>query len=195
MTYHRELEKTATATAEQVLAAVAMYEAGRLDRDVLVAVVAAYVAAGNGAAAALADLSLAAVLTVELQTPIAPQGITRPAGDVDRLTKAATTLLAVEGSWERWERLARAEPLEAAANAYSEGIRRSERVSGWRRGISGDACELCTWWWRQGRVWQAEHPMPTHKGCTCTPIPVTTTTDNYQSRRQAADRARERSTR
>lgn len=193
MTYHEQLAETTDGTTAQVLAALAMYEAGDLPTEEFAAVVAAYVAAGNARAAALADLSLASVLTLEAGEPVAPLGITRPESDPDRLAKAASTLLAVEGSRERWERLARSEPRTAAAEAYSEGIRRSPRVSGWRRGVSGGACELCTWWSRDGRVWQADHPMPTHPGCTCVPLPVTTTTSNYQTTRQAADRARERS--
>lgn len=50
---------------------------------------------------------------------------------------------------------------------------RSEHVTGWTRSLNGEACQLCTWWWRAGRVWTADHPMPAHKGCICTPQPVT----------------------
>lgn len=173
MTYQDELEQIVTATAAQVTAAVAAYEAGAIDAEALAAVVAAFIAAGNGAAAALADLSLAAALTVLLGAPVAPLGITRPGDDADRLTKAAHTLLSMENaSLARWERLARAEGQEAAARAYSEGITRSRHVTGWRRGISGSACQLCRWWSRGGQVWPDSHPMPTHKGCTCHPDPV-----------------------
>jgi hypothetical protein len=174
VTYQDELEQTVTATAAQVTAAVAAYEAGALTSDALAAIVAAFITAGNGAASALADLSLAAALTMRLRTPVAPLGITRPADDPDRLAKAVGTLLAEANvSAARWERLARAEGQEAAARAYSEGITRSRHVTGWRRGISGSACQLCRWWSRNGQTWPADHPMPTHKGCTCHPEPVT----------------------
>lgn len=174
MSYQDELEVTVTATAAQVSAAVAAYDAGAITADALAAIVAAFVTAGNEAASALADLSLAAALTIRLRTPVAPLGITRPTDDPDRLTKAVSTLLTTENvSLARWERLARAEGQEAAARAYSEGIRRSHHVTGWRRGISGSACQLCRWWSRDGRVWSDDHQMPTHKGCTCHPEPVT----------------------
>lgn len=174
MTYQDELEQTVTTTATQVAAAVALHESGEISADVLVGLVAAFVAAGNTAAASLADLSLAAALTVQLETPVAPVGAVRPLDDADRLTTAARTMLALENpSLARWERLARAEGQEAAARAYSDAVKRSPHVTGWRRGISGSACQLCRWWNRDGRVWAADHPMPTHKGCTCHPEPVT----------------------
>lgn len=174
MTYQDQLEATVSETAAQVAAAVALYEAGKVTADTLAALAAAFVTAGNGAAAALADLSLASTLTTKLGTVVAPLGITRPLDDPERLTKAADTLLSAENaSLARWERLARAEGQEAAARAYSEGIRRSRHVTGWRRGISGSACQLCRWWSRGGQVWPDSHPMPTHKGCTCHPEPVT----------------------
>ena len=111
---------------------------------------------------------------MKLGTPVAPVGAVRPLDDPDRLTTAARTLLALENpSLARWERLARAEGQEAAARAYSDAVKRSPHVTGWRRGISGSACQLCRWWSRDGRVWAADHTMPTHKGCTCNPVPVT----------------------
>lgn len=123
---------------------------------------------------AVIDLSLAAALTVQTGQAVAPQGLTAPADDPDRLTKAASTLAALEDvTPERWERLARSEPLEAAARAYSDGVRRSPHVTGWTRGLSANACQLCRWWSRDGKVWPDDHPMPTHKGCTCNPAPVT----------------------
>lgn len=174
MTYNEQIEQVADHTAEQVLAAVAMYEAGDLTAEALAGIVAAFVAAGNSAAAVLGDLSLAAVLSVELGRAVAPLGVTRPADDPARLTKAARTLLGLSGaSLARWERLARSEPLEAAARSYSEGIRRSRHVTGWTRNLSANACQLCQWWSRDGRVWPADHVMPTHKGCTCSPQPTT----------------------
>lgn len=174
MTYQDELEAAVTATAEQVTAAVALHEAGDISAEALVALVAAFIAAGNRTTASLADLSLASALTVLLGQVVAPLGITRPLDDPDRLTTAARTMLALDNpSLARWQRLARAEGQEAAARAYSDAVKRSPHVAGWRRGISGSACQLCRWWSRDGRVWAADHTMPTHKGCTCHPDPVT----------------------
>ncbi len=176
MSYHDQLDQATAESAAHVLAALALYEAGHLTGDTLAAVIAAYIAAANSRAAALADLSLAAVLTTRLGTPVAPLGIVRPADDPDRLDQAAHTILASPNGLSpgRWERLARAEPIRAAADAYSAAIGRSRAVTGWRRGLSPAACQLCRWWWREGRIWPADHPMPRHTGCTCTPEPITT---------------------
>ena len=132
-------------------------------------------AGANTQAAALADLSLSASVSVALRRPVAPLGLLPPDGDADRLLKAAGTLQRAARRDARPRarvgRLARAEPLETAARTYSAGMTRSEHVTGWVRNVSGDACQLCTWWARDGRVWPADHEMPTHKGCTCTPNP------------------------
>jgi len=179
VTYRTQLVKLAGRSERQAVALLAAYRAGRLDRETFVAVLAALVAGANTQAAALADLSLSASVSVALRRPVAPLGLLPPDGDADRLLKAAGTLSAVlEATPDpeaRVGRLARAEPLETAARAYSDGMARSGQVTGWTRSLSGGACQLCTWWARDGRVWPADHPMPTHKGCTCTPEPTVTT--------------------
>ena len=65
----------------------------------------------------------------------------------------------------RVARLGRAEPLSTAAGVYSKDIAASEVTTGWIRQRDPDPCQLCTWWWREGRVWPKDHPMPTHPGC------------------------------
>lgn len=64
-------------------------------------------------------------------------------------------------------RLALAESIEAARAVTSSLMRGSRLVEGWIRQLDSDPCELCTWWHRDGRVWPADHEMPTHKGCAC----------------------------
>ena len=174
MTYHDQLEQQAATVADQVLAALALYEAGQLTADALIGVVAAYIAAGNNAATALADVALAAAVTVHTGTPAAPLGLTRPLDDSDRLARAATTLLDTpDASPARWQRLADAEIKEAGSRAYSTAVTAQPAVTGWTRGLSADACQLCRWWARNGRLWPPDHPMPTHKGCTCSQIITT----------------------
>ena len=72
---------------------------------------------------------------------------------------------------ERVRRLARCEPLDTAAKAWSDGVAQSRYVDGWVRQTHG-SCQLCAWWARGGQVWAADHPMPRHKGCTCSQIPT-----------------------
>lgn len=188
MTYQEQTTALAEDVSAQVLAALAAYAAGTLTAEAFVAVVAAYVAAGNSGAATLGDLSLAAAVTLALGTPVAPVGISRPATDPDRLTGAARKILddldrqtatdpdaALSTAQMRFLRLAEAEVHQAVAQAYDAAVKESSYVTGWRRGLEPDACELCTWWWREGRVWPADHPFPRHTGCDCSQLIVTTT--------------------
>lgn len=66
-------------------------------------------------------------------------------------------------------RLARCEPLEAAQKASHDAMQQQPLVEGWIRHMDANPCQLCVWWWREGRVWPKAHPMPTHKGCNCQP--------------------------
>lgn len=186
MTYQDELEAHAGAVSDQVLAALAAYAAGTLTADALAAVVSAFIAAGNSGAAVLADLSLAAAVTTATGSAAAPLGIVRPADDPARLSRATATILtglarqrltdpdaALTSAQTRFLRLAEAEIKEAGARAYSEAVSKSRHVTGWTRGLSGSACQLCRWWSREGRVFAASHTMPTHKGCTCSQLITT----------------------
>lgn len=74
----------------------------------------------------------------------------------------------------RLERLANSEPLAQAADAASAAMAKTPEVTGWTRQLSANACQLCRWWWREGRIWPAEHPFQHHKGCACTPKPIVT---------------------
>lgn len=178
MTYRDTLVRLAEDSERRVLAAYNAYLSGALSRDEAVHVIASLVAAANGQAVALADLAFAAEVMAQLgvQFPVPTQGAEPGTSDLDRLTKAASTVLDVAEaspvSTAIIARLARSEPLGSAANAYSDSMIRSGKTKGWVRQKSANACQLCTWWWREGRIWPAEHPFQHHKGCTCTPKPV-----------------------
>jgi hypothetical protein len=146
-------------------------EAGEITGDGFIALAATAIATANRRAVTLADLSLAAAVSVQLRRAVVPVGTTPP-DDLERLRTAAATVVGL-GTVGRAARLARSEPLEAAARAYSEGIRRSPHVTGWTRQTSGSACPLCTGWAAAG-VLPDTVQMATHKGCSCVPVPVTT---------------------
>lgn len=152
------------------------YVEGLIDRDTTVTIIADVIATANSRAVAMADLALAAQLMVDVQQPVATAGLMRPADDVARLAKAAATVLATAEASDVPEaiiaRLARSEPYEASQRAFTDAVEASPITRGWIRGLEPDACQLCRWWWREGRVWPKDHRIPTHKGCTCTPIPV-----------------------
>lgn len=166
------LKALASDTEQVVIAAYRSYLEGLIDRDDTVALIAQAIAEANGRARSLADMAVAAQVMIELQEPVPVSGVDYP-NDVPRLQKAADTVLTVAEGSEVPEaiigRLARSEPLEAAASTYSDAMVRSGVTKGWVRQKSASACQLCEWWWRSGRVWPAEHPFQHHKGCTCTP--------------------------
>ena len=170
MTYRTTLVGLADLSGATVAALWSLWEAGRIDRAEFVARAAVVVATANARAATLADLSLAAAISVQLGQVIPAIGIT-PIDDMDRIRDAASTVAEL-GTVGRAVRLARAEPLEAAARAYSAGIAESPHVVGWRRQTSSDACPLCTGWARAGALPDSV-AMRTHKGCSCIPVPVT----------------------
>lgn len=178
MSYADTIRTVAGDSEDRALVLFAAWSAGDLTDAEFEALLTALVAGANGRAAAVADLSLAAAVTVALRRPVAPLGLLPAPGDPARLARASRTLVrALETTPDppaRVARLVRAEPLSTAARTYSDGMARSEHVTGWTRGLSGKACQLCRWWARDGRVWPAGYAMPTHKGCSCSPIPTVT---------------------
>lgn len=93
--------------------------------------------------------------------------------DVRRLQAAVTTALEDnDRAAMRLERLTRAEVVQSGQQGLQTAMIESPYVVGWQRELEKDACELCQWWAREGRVWPVDHVMPTHKGCACTPSPV-----------------------
>lgn len=189
MSYQDQTGELSAQVQGQVLTALAAYAAGQLTAEALVAVVAAFLAAGNTGAAALGDLALAAAVTLATGTPAAPIGTTRPADEPERLTRSAQTILddldptdtvSLDAAQRRYQRLAEAEVRKAVAEAYAEALAvagGSGDVIGWTRGLEPEACQLCRWWWREGRVWEPDHPFQHHKGCDCTQVIVTTNTE------------------
>lgn len=175
MAYVDTLKALAAETEREVLVAYRSYVEGLLDEDETVVLIATYIARANGRARMLADNAIALELMAQLGEVVPVAGVPIP-DDTDRLLLAAGTVLTVAAKSDVPEaiiaRLARSEPLESAAKAYSDAMVRSGRTKGWVRQRSATACQLCTWWWREGRVWPAEHPFQHHKGCTCTPKPV-----------------------
>lgn len=160
---------------KRVLAVYRLYVAGKLSRDETATAIANIIAAANGQAGAVADLAMTSEVFAQIGEPV-PVATGRVPDDTSRLTEAAQTALEVAEASEVPEaiiaRLGRCEPLERAAASYSDAMVRTGRTKGWVRDRSANCCELCEWWWRNGRIWPAEHPFQHHKGCTCTPKPV-----------------------
>ncbi len=148
------------------------YQAGRLARDQAEALIVAVVNVANAAAVTVADAGLSVQIEHATGLPTPATGIA-PADGTERLQKAVHTILEEEqpdpelpdNTEMRIERLARSEPLEAAQNATIDAMQQQPLG----RAMDADPCQLCRWWWREGRIWPKEHPFQSHKGCNCQP--------------------------
>jgi hypothetical protein len=149
VTYQEEIIALADNNNRQVQAIYALYLSGDLAAAETAALMAAAIAQANSSAYALADLALAATIMVRTATPVPVIGVLPRIDEPDRLLKAATTVLDIAEDSEMPEaivsRLARAEPLESAANAYSQAMQQQPLVAGWTRQRSPACCELCEW--------------------------------------------------
>ena len=176
MTYQDELVALADNNDAQVQAVYRRYLSRELTTEDAIVLMAAAIAQANARAYALADLALAASIMVGTGTPATVVGVLPPVDHSARLVKAARTVLGVAEASEVPDaivsRLARSERLESATRAFGEAMPQQPLVKGWVRHLDADPCQLCRWWWREGRVWPANHPMPRHKGCECVQRPV-----------------------
>lgn len=196
--YQSATEALATDTERAALAIYNRYLRGELSDDDAALLIAAAVNRANAAAVSLADAWLTVQVEEQLGEPVPTVGVL-PVDDSERLVKAVNTVLSEPASPEptqdettaesiepaqgsptlrtlrddqaeaRLARLARCEPLEAAQQATHEAMQKQPLVEGWVRHMDADPCQLCRWWWREGRVWPKAHRMPTHKGCNCQP--------------------------
>jgi hypothetical protein len=185
MAYEDTLDQISQQSQQQVQQAWANYQAGQLTQAEFEQVTAQAIAASNSRAATLADLSLAAAIATEMATQfpqvdatstLTTSGLTPDSGEeLTRLTKGVHTLLEASKAGDdvtaRLTRFAASEPLETAQRTYQQSIKKHPALNGWQRHLSTDACELCVWWWREGRVWPKDHYFQSHKGCKCTPKP------------------------
>jgi len=161
------------------------YEAGGLDEAQFRELAAGVIAAHNARAVTLADLALAAVLSVELGRLTPPLGLLA-ADDRPRLRAALGTLLGRAGSLElpgastaersdaetaMVARIARAEPLYSGQSSFRAGMQR-RRVPGWTRGTGPAPCPVCAGL-ADGTVLSPSTAMYTHRGCSCFQIPTT----------------------
>lgn len=170
MSYRDTLLDLAEGTSRRTGALWDAVDTGAMSGDFFIEVTAVEVATANVRATLLGDLMVAAHTSVDLGRPVPAIGI-RPPDDLVRLRKAAATLLQF-GTRGRAVRLGRVEPLDAAARAVSEAVKRSRHVKGWERVLGPDPCPMCQSWAR-GAPRPADAHFPTHKGCSCVQRPVT----------------------
>lgn len=177
------LDGLTTSQKERVRVALASLEEGLLTSSEFVDVVASIVLSGNARAYSI-GAALARSL-IENQTGLVettPASIAGHALDTERVRSGLATILATDkDTLMQLQRLAGNEAQQAATDGSSDVLAASQRATGWVRELDADACQLCRWWWRDGRVWRTNHPMPRHPGCGCQQTPVVdVATDNAQ---------------
>jgi|GEM_PF-1355260 len=187
--YQTDTDALAAKTAAGALAVYAAWQAGDVSLPEAAALIATAVVTANAAAGALADAYVAAHIERATGVPTPTVGLP-PRDDTERLTKAVRTIL--DGTDEtvnvkvssepadeppdtaamQIERLAHSEPLRAAQRATLAVMDAQPTVTGWRRQMDADPCELCTFWWAGGRIYRTTTVFHSHPGCNCQPEPV-----------------------
>jgi hypothetical protein len=165
-----QTEATAATAQAEVAEIWAAVIAGEIARDSVAALIAGVVNRANAMAVSLADVFLSVQIEAATGTPTPTTGVV-PQDDSLRLGKAVETILKDSADdaevQTRLDRLARSEPLETAQQATSEAMQKQQLIEGWTRQMDADPCQLCRWWWREGRVWPKAQPFQSHKGCNC----------------------------
>ena len=178
MTYQESLQKLGETTERALLSHLQQYLAAEITLDMFTELSAVLIAAGQQQGRYAAELSFLAWLQSlgKNPVPVAAAQLDHYA-DTDRLRKAVQSVVGAgvidpEQASARLGRLAYAETVEASQRSFSEVMRESGEADGWVRSLEAGACQLCEWWGRDGQEWPVDHEMPTHKGCTCTQIPI-----------------------
>lgn len=175
MTYRDKLIGLGDSVEEKVANLYALMDAGELTEAATVELMSVLIGKHRAQAIVLAEASLAAELMLALGRPVSVVATTWPS-TLEPIRQGVVTTLATAAKTPdilgRLGRMARGVVYNSAARSYSEGVKKSPLTEGWTRDLEPDACQMCRWWWREGRVWPKDHMMPTHVGCTCTPKPV-----------------------
>ena len=190
----QQTEALAAATEREVAGIYAGIAAGLIAREAAVLLIASVINNANAAAVSLGDLFLALQIEEVIDEPVPTVGIAPTDHSDRRVKAAKTILFnddtdtddervdtdtddeqvdddtdqesdpADDESISRLTRLARAEPLETAQLATHEAMQQQPLVEGWVRQFDANPCQLCVWWWREGRIWPKEHPFQTPQG-------------------------------
>jgi len=174
VTYQGVVGRIREDTKRKVMAAWRMYGVGTITRPQFLQLASAILGQAGTSAAAAADLAVSLELTRLNESLAAVAGVTNRKTQRTYMDALETVLDGDGDVPMKLERLSLNAPLESAQAAYGKALAGSG-ASGWVRQMDPDPCQLCRWWWREGRVWPSDHLMPTHPGCECVARPVTVT--------------------
>lgn len=171
MSYQGVVGRIRQDTKDKVMAAWRMYGVGRINRAEFEQLAAAILGQAGAKAATVADLAVSAEVS-RMNTQLAMSAGVTNSAKRDTYKTALQTILDGDGDKiMQLERLSLNSPLGDATDAYSAALASSD-ASGYVRQLDADPCQLCRWWWREGRVWPTNHAMPYHSGCECVARPV-----------------------
>lgn len=170
-TYVETLNAFADAAGDKLAALWDRLEAGDITGEEFVALATAALVQAAARGVALADLGLAATLSVQQGQAVPAVGLGLPEATPILLAAAVAAVRAKpDATRDDAHVTGRAETLAAAQDAYSEGMR-AHQVSAWTRVLNAGACELCQD--LAGDVLPGHAEMYHHKGCGCTQRPIT----------------------
>lgn len=186
MSYQTVIEAVRGQSDRSLTGLFRMLERGAINRVEFIETGAQILATSNARSAAAGEAIFRDYMERALGQPYTLKSASRP-WNPERLQKALNTILAEEGidTVMQLERISKAEALKSGRRAYDAAMSAETRVEGWVRGLDADPCQLCIWWWREGRIWHRDHPMPAHDGCLCHQVPTVATTSNYQTAQQS----------
>lgn len=198
--YQAQTAALAAGTGAQVAAIFAAVQSGAIVTAGAAALIAAVINMANASATTLADAYVSTQVEILSGVPTPAIGVP-PVDDADRLHAAAQTILddadreaeeldlpeadkpvdnsgAAHTTEMRLVRLAESEPVATAQRVAVEVMDAQPEVIGWRRVLDADACNLCQFLWRGGRVYRTTTPFQRHPNCNCQPEPVLADKEN-----------------
>lgn len=171
MSYQGVVGRIREDTKQKVMAAWSMYGKGYIDRARFEDLAAAILGQAGARAATAADLAVAAEVSRMNMRLAISAGVTNGTKRETYKTSLQTILDGDGDKLMQLSRLSLNSPLADATDAYSAALA-SSSAEGYVRQLDADPCQLCRWWWREGRIWPADHAMPYHSGCECVARPV-----------------------
>lgn len=173
--FQRSLEQLGRNSQRAVTQTYNSMRAAGLDRAAVVEVLTPVLQRSAMEGEAMARAELSRVLErMGITDALDTGAVSFMAADSERIGKALGTALADDTqAVMRLERLARADPMNAAQSELNRAMQATSAIVAYVRVLESDACELCNWLYRDGFMYPKDRPLTTHPGCVCTARPVT----------------------
>ena len=171
------LKRLSNTTGASMSSLARLYRQGAISRETLQRLAESMLQVASVQGAAYGQLAYAQY--AEAISGQLPQGVARPELAAlryrqGRIAKSVSTVLEYDDDdiEQRLAALGENFPVQVVQESYGYALVEDDNANGWVRGLEPDGCQLCQWWWRDGRVWPKDHAMPTHPGCRCQQLPT-----------------------